>query len=204
MSESPQVRPTRWLYAPAAILMAAGLGFFGYTLWHGISHVTDGLVQVVVPGDAELSLKHDQLYTVFLELQSVVNGKIYSGDAVNGLECKVKSIADEAAIPMRHAVTSTSYDLRGRSGRSVLEFHVPADGSYRFSCGYGETGHGSETVVAVGSGVGGQIMRTVFTSLLAMFGGFGVGLVLFVGTFVLRRTARARLAVSNPGLTAQS
>jgi len=204
MNDAPPIRPTRWLYMLAAILMAACLGFFGYALWHGISHVTDGLVQVVIPGDAELSLKHEQLYTVFLESQSVVNGKIYSADAVNGLECKVKSVADEAAIPMRRAGTSTSYDLRGRSGRSVLEFHVPADGSYRFSCGYGETGHGSETVVAVGSGVGGQIMRTVFTSLLAMFGGFGSGLILFVGTFVVRKNAKARLAVSNPGSTKQS
>jgi hypothetical protein len=131
MNDAPPVRPTPWLYALAAILRAGGAGYFGYALWQGISHVSDGLVQVVVPGEAELRLRRDRLYTVFLELQSVVNGKIYSADAVNGLECKVKLIADEAAIPMRRTLTSTSYELSGRSGRSVLEFRIPADGSYK-------------------------------------------------------------------------
>jgi hypothetical protein len=184
--------------------MAGGMGFFGYALWHGLAHVTDGLVQVVVPGDAELSLKHQQLYTVFLESQSVVNGKIYSTNAsVDGLECRVESAASEARIPIRRSVMSTTYEFGGRSGRSVLEFHVPADGSYGFSCSYGKTEHGPETVVAVGSGVAGRIMWTVFTGLLAMFGGFGSGLILFVATFVLRKNARSRLAVPNPAFTGQ-
>jgi hypothetical protein len=52
MSEAPPVRPTRWLYVPATILMAGSVGFFGYALWRGLLHVTDALVQVVVPGDA--------------------------------------------------------------------------------------------------------------------------------------------------------
>jgi hypothetical protein len=146
--------------------MAGGVGLFGYALWRGLSHVTDGLVQVVVPGDAELSLKHEQLYTVFLESQSVVNGKIYSTNgSVNGLECRVKSAAS--------------------------------------ACSYGNTGYGPETVVAVGSGVTGRIIWTVFAGLLAMFGGCGSGLIIFGATFVLRKNARARLAVPNPALTGQ-
>jgi hypothetical protein len=89
------------------------------------------LLQVVVPGDAELRLKHERLYTVFLESRSVVKGKIYeTNGAVNGLECKVRSAASEVPIPMRRSVVSTAYDLSGRSGRSVLEFHVPTDASY--------------------------------------------------------------------------
>jgi len=202
MNEAPPVRPTRWLYVLATILMAGGVGFLGYALGRGLPQVTDGLVQVVVPGDAELSLKHEQHYTVFLESQSVVNGKIYSTNgSVNGLECKVKSAASEAPILMGRSVMSTTYELDGRSGHSVLEFHVPADGSYGFSCSYGNTEHGPETVVAVGSGVAGRIMWTVFTGLLAMFGGFGSGLIVFVATFVLRKNARARLAVPNPAFT---
>jgi hypothetical protein len=184
--------------------MAGGVGLFGYALWRGLSHVTDGLVQVVVPGDAELSLKHEQLYTVFLESQSVVNGKIYSTNgSVNGLECRVKSAASEAPIPIRRSVMSTTYELDGRSGHSVLEFRVPSDGSYGFSCSYGNTGYGPETVVAVGSGVTGRIIWTVFAGLLAMFGGCGSGLIIFGATFVLRKDARARLAVPNPALTGQ-
>jgi hypothetical protein len=121
----------------------------------------------------------------------------------DGLERKVKSAASEAPIPIRRSVISSTYELDGRSGHSVLEFHVPADGSYGFSWSYGNTEHGPETVGAVGSGVGGRIMWTLFTGLLAMFGGFGSGFIVFVATFVLRRNARARLEIANPALTGQ-
>jgi len=193
------VRPTWWLYVLGVGLMTIGVGIFIYTLWHGISHVTDSLVQVVVPGESELTLKLGQSYTVFLESQSVVNGKIYSTtDAVNGLECKVNAVSNGEVITIRRSTMSTTYDVGGRSGRSVLEFHVPQDGSYRFACGYGDAGSGPEAVLAVGSGVGERIMRTVFTSLMAIFGGLGFGLIVCIVTFVLRQRAKNRPMAPNP------
>ena len=199
MNETAPVRPTWWLYVLGVGLMTIGGGIFIYTLWHGISHVTDSLVQVVVPGESELSLKLGKSYTVFLESQSVVNGKIYSTtDAVNGLECKVNAVSNAEAIPVGRSAMSTTYDVGGRSGRSVLEFRVPQDGSYRFACGYGDAGSGPEAVLAVGSGVGERIMRTVLTSLLAMFGGFGSGLIVCLVTFVLQQRSKNRPITPNP------
>jgi hypothetical protein len=37
--------------------LLAGGGFFVYTIFHGLTHLTDSLTQVVVPGKAELHLK---------------------------------------------------------------------------------------------------------------------------------------------------
>jgi hypothetical protein len=54
-----------------------GGGLFFYMLFHGIMHVTDSLTQVVAPGKAELDLQPGR-YSVFLEEQSTLNGKIYS------------------------------------------------------------------------------------------------------------------------------
>ena len=198
MNEAPPTRPSWLLYVLGAALMAGGVGIFIYTLWHGISHITDSLVQVVVPGEAQLSLKHAQSYTVFLESESVVNGKIYSSnESVNGLECKVKAVSSEELIATRRSSISTTYNVGGRSGHSVLEFNVPQDGSYQFACNYGDSTHGPEAVMAVGSGVGAGIMRTVLTSLLAFFGGLGSGFLVLLVTFVLRHRAKSQLVTPN-------
>jgi len=182
-----RIQPSLWHCLWGLPFLLIGGGFFIYTIFHGLGHVTDSLTQVVVPGRAELNLQRGQRYTVFLEEQSVMNGMIYSTtQSVQGLQCRVHSIPKGAAIAMERSSTSTSYTLNGRSGHSVLEFPIQEDGKYEFACDYGENFKGSEVVVAVGSGVGEAIVRTVAGALGAFFGGVG-GCVIVVLVVVMRR-----------------
>jgi hypothetical protein len=200
--DTTPIRPSWWFYILAIVLFLGGISYFVYELWHGLSHITDSLVQVVVPGGAQLPLKHGVDYTVFLETESVVNGKVYSANgAVDGLSCELKFALQEAAIPLRRPNASTTYTVGGRSGRSVLEFRVPRDGSYNFACGYGIEAKGPVTVVAVGTGVDTGIWRTVVSSLLAIFGGVGSGFIVWLVTFVLRVKAKERQSSVTPVLT---
>jgi hypothetical protein len=80
MSETMPIRPSAWYYLLAVPFLLMGMSFFFYTLLHDILHITDSLTQVVVPGEANLTLKHGVAYTVFYEQQSVVNGVIYSAN----------------------------------------------------------------------------------------------------------------------------
>jgi hypothetical protein len=178
--------------------LAIGIGFFAYFLIHGLTHVTDSLTQVVVPGKAELSLQHEQTYTVFLEEQSVVNGKIYSTtQSINGLECRVKSLQKNTDIAAKTSSTNTSYELNGRSGHSVLEFFIREDGRYEFSCDYGENSTGPEAVVAVGSRVGATIFSTIAGALGSFFGGVGTcTMVVFVVLIKRDREKKRMMAAS--------
>jgi hypothetical protein len=180
-----------------------GLSFFIYSLFHGVNHVTDSLTQVIVPGKAELVLRHGQDYTVFLEEQSVVNGRIYSTtQSVNGLECRVRSLQNETTIALRKSGMSTSYDLGVRSGHSVLEFSIQEDGKYEFSCDYGENSIGPTVVVAVGSGVGESIFSTIAEALVSFFGGIGAFAVVVLVVLIKRdREKKSFMASSsNPTL----
>jgi hypothetical protein len=169
-----------------------GMGLFGYTLFHGITHATDSLTQVVVPGTAELAL-HRGTYTVFLEEESEVNGKIYSTtQPVDGLACRVISAQNGSAIAVRRANNSTTYSVGGRSGHSVLEFPINQDGNYTFTCDYGENAPGPEVVVAVGSGVGEAIWRTVLGALAAFFGGGAAGLIPVVIVIIMRERQKKK------------
>jgi len=193
MNETASIRPSKAYYWLAAPFLVLGVGLFVYLLFHELYHLTDSLTQVVVPGSADLNLSKGPIYTVFLEEESVVDGKIYATrESVNGLTCNVKSQVNGNAIGLRRPRMSTTYTVGGRSGRSVLEFSVSEDGEYHFACSYEEGSQGPEAVVAVGSGVGEKITKTVLSALAAMFGGGGIAGCIVLVVTVLRARARAR------------
>lgn len=109
-----------------------GIGVFGYTMIHGLFHITDSLTQVVVPGSADLALKKELSYTVFLEEEFVANGWIYSAtESVRGLTCTVKAKGSSETIKVSQAQGSVTYNVNGRSGRSVLA--ASEDGNIDFA-----------------------------------------------------------------------
>ncbi len=188
-----RVKPSLWHLLWGVPFFLAGGGYFGYTLYHGLTHLTDSLTQIVVPGSAELHLMPGT-YTVFLEEESVVNGKIYSTtESVSGLSCRVSSVESGTAIALTKASMDTSYSLGARSGHSVLEFPIQRGGRYNFACDYGDNPKGPEVIVAVGSGVGEAISLTVVEGLAAFFGGGGAGLIVIVGIIVMREREKNRL-----------
>ena len=190
-----QKRTSIWHCLWGLPFLLTGGAVFGYTIFHGLMHITDALTQVVVPGKAELSLQHGQRYTVFLEEQSVVNGKVFSSnESIVGLECHVKSLQRDITIALEKSSMSTSYSVNGRSGHAVLEFPVAEDGRYEFACDYGNAQKGADVVLAIGAGVGDDIFRMVAESLLAAFGGFGACL-LVVLVVLFKREREKKKAV---------
>lgn len=179
--------------------MLAGVGLFLYVLIYGIFHITDNLTQIVVPGQKELTLQPNLKYTIFLEEESVVDGKVYSLTGnLAGLACRVTSETSGKNIELRSASISTNYNLGSRSGHSVLEFFTEEAGVYRIACGYGDDREDPQAVLAVGSGLTERIFRIVAGSLLAMFGGGGLGAVILVGVFIFRERAKKRLNSAIP------
>lgn len=196
LGQTAQVRPSLWQCLWATPFFLIGAGYFGFALIHGIMHVTDSLTQIVVPGNAKLSLQPGE-YSVFLEEQSIVNGKIYSTtQPLNGLSCQIHSSQTGAPIAMVRATANVTYDVSGRSGHSVLEFPIQQAGSYAFACDYGDGSKGPEVVVAVGSGVGSAITRAVLGGLSGLFGGSFAGVVVILLVVFKREREKKRLMQS--------
>ena len=196
MDNVARIRPSLWHCLWGVLLILIGGGFFARTLFHGIMHVTDSLTEVVVPGTQQLNLVPGR-YTVFLEEESVVNGKVYSTTgSIAGLSCRVQSVSSGAAIPIGPAQANVNYSVSGRSGRSVLEFSIARQGQYAFACDYGENAKGPDVVVAVGSGVGEAIARTVGGSIASMFGGGIAGVLVILFVVLRRERAKRRQAQS--------
>ena len=197
LDQMTRMRPSLWHCLWGVPFFLIGGGLFGYTLFHGLTHVTDSLTQIVVPGSTELSLQRGQTYTVFLEEQSIVKGKIYSAtQPISGLACHVSSVQKGTAIAIEKSSMSTSYSVNGRSGHSILEFPIQEDGKYLFACDYGKNPDGPEVVVAVGSGVGEAISRTVIGGLGAFFGGGGAGMIVVLTVLIKRERETKKIRQS--------
>ncbi|HUP20276.1 MAG TPA: hypothetical protein VM778_10030, partial [Gemmatimonadota bacterium] len=104
-------------------------------------------------------------------------------------------------VPLTSPGSNTPYDLRGRTGRAVLTFEVDRPGEYRLSADY-PSGSGSETVLAVGGGIGTRIAMTVVGAIAIAGGAFLLALGIGIITFVRRRRARRRAAPPAIGHTA--
>lgn len=185
MNEKPL---SLWHCLWGGLFLVAGLTMFVFILVHNINHMVDSLTQVVVPGKAVFNLEHGKRYTVFLEDQSEVNGKIYSSSQpITGLTCQVTSLNDGTKVLIETTKGNTTYNLNSRSGRSVLEFPIEKDGRYELACQYDETSHGPEVVLAVGTGVTESIFLDVGECLAAMFGGIA-GCMLVIVLVLLKRS----------------
>jgi hypothetical protein len=152
------------------IVPVAGVGFalFAYFLWTGIQQTTHSLTQIVVPGEKDVAFAAPGLYTIFLEEQSVVDGRVYSAsDGIGGLKCMAVSPNKENLL-LRKPSTNITYDLSARSGRSVLQFDVTNSGTYTVGCNYASASE-PQIVIAVGTGLGTRIFSTVMRSLTAFF-----------------------------------
>jgi len=201
MKDDRIVRPSWWYCSLGVAVVLAGLSLFLYTIIHGVAHITDDLTQIVVPGEKDLTLMPRRNYTIFLEQESVVDGRIYSTtESLSGLTCAVTSQTSGNKINTRRSTMNTTYSVGGREGKSVLEFVTEEAGVYRIACDYHEGSHGPQTVLVVGSGVTERIFSIVIKALASFFGGGILGAAIIAMVGILRARAKRHLARLNQTL----
>src|ERR1700722_16698546 len=197
MPVAKPIRPSAWYYWLVVPFFLAGMVLFIYEPSHGLVHVSDFLTRVVVPGQATLNLERNKPYTVFYESHTTVDGKLYSTRrSLSALECHVKSLDDGAQAAITPASNPTQYRLGGRSGRSILEFSAPRDGPYDFSCAYASGGHGSNVVLAVGTGFGARMFRAILVCFAGPLLGSLLSMAVFFWVYIRRDNAKASAAAA--------
>ncbi len=192
--DSQEIGPSRGYYGLAVVVVVAGFGLFGVTLWKGLSGMGTKLQQVVAPGRAEITLAEPGDYTIFYEHQSVMGNRVYStGDSVPGLECMLVSKSSGSPVELRRSGVNSTYSFGGRSGKSVFDFHIDQPGVYEIASGYPEGHEGEEVVLAIGKGIATDILVTIFGGLAVVFGSIALAVAIAVITAVKRQNAQKRL-----------
>lgn len=188
-----KVRPSRWYYALAGAVFIAGWVLFAIILFKNLSGMGAKLQQVVVPGTGAVTLREPGNYTIYYEYHSVVGNKVYSTEEnLSGLACTLVSRATNSKVPLSPTSSSSSYELGGRSGKSIFDFKIQQPGVYDLSAGYFEGHEGPEVVLAVGRGFTLGTLGTVFGSLAAVFGCMALAVAIAVVTLVKRSNAKKK------------
>ena len=194
MAEVAQA-PSRWHYITGTAVLLAGIVAFVVFLATGVAGIADSLpqIRVVVPGTHQIYLPKPGNYTIFYEYRSVIANTVYStGEPLSGISAWMKSEEDSQEVALSAPLGSTSYETRGRAGRSVLDFEIEEAGTYVFSAEYSGNTSGPDIVFAIGQfRLLGGIIGTVLGSLAILFG------TLILSGFIIVRTLVKRRQVSS-------
>lgn len=187
--------PGRWLYLVAAIIAVSGLAVCGLMLYNGVTSISHGFQQFVVPGATTVRFDRPGTYTIYHEYRSVVGNRVFNDEPVSGLECEVREVASGRMIPIRTARASTTYSVGGREGRGLFDVRIDSPGEYRFSARYAPGFEGPQTVLAVGTGSIIRFLILILGGLALLMTAAIVAVLIAIYTYVARSS---RLAVTAP------
>ncbi len=185
------VVPSPWYYGLAILIIAIGFAIFALIIYTSISGASSELMQVVVPGEADLDLKETGEYTVFYENQTYANGKFYSSGEISGLQIHVTEKATGSELSMKPSPSSFTYSFGSRIGRSIAAFQVERPGIYHLNAFY-PSGKGPEVVLAVGHGFAESIFSSIVISLASLFGSMAIAAAIVFTTYIKRKKALDR------------
>ncbi|MCH7942308.1 MAG: hypothetical protein IIB67_03640, partial [Proteobacteria bacterium] len=84
---------------------------------------------------------------------------------------------------------NASYQVDGRSGKSIFDFDIVEPGSYRVVARYGDGRTGPTIILAIGHDFAGGLLILVFSALGIMFLGLGGGAAIAIITYLTRERA---------------
>jgi len=180
-----------WWYLVAVAIALGGFAAMAAFMLPRMQKMADELVQVVVPGEAELTLKKAGTYTIFHAQRSVVGDRLYVSDNISGLKIGVQSATTRKKIPIAPSSGSETYTFDNRSLTSAFVFDIPAPGRYRLVANYEDGRNEPLAMLAIGHETVTDIMTTVLGGLAIVFICHAVAIVMVVVVLNRRSAARA-------------
>jgi len=188
-TRAPTPPPSRWWYLLAFVIILAGFAGMAAFIFPRLQAMNDALIQVVVPGEAEMTLDEPGTYTIFHEERSVVGDRVYVSDNISGLRVTVRSEATGEALPVAPTTLSETYSFGSRSGKSILAFDITRPGVYRLAAAYEDGRAQPQAVLATSHGFLADLLTTVFVSLALVFGCIAAAVIIVV--MVWRKRSQA-------------
>lgn len=194
MNGTERVRPSSWYYLLAAAFFVGGIGLMFFFLLTDIHRIRESMVRMDVPGELDLDLKRNEIYTVFVEHPVWSNANAASSRAaLSGVSCDVHMLPSGETIVGKKTLGSTSYSYGSLRGVSLLEFDVSHDGTYTVACQGPSEIAGEKIQVAIGGGASKAITAMGGKSFLVLIGGIVIGTLIFVRVAMLRLQSRREI-----------
>lgn len=193
------MRPTRWGYLVALLVMVAGGILAGVWVVASLGQFRTDVrafqrVAADGGGDVHLGAGHYVLYN---------ESPVFPADA--GLSATVAPAAGGAPLALHRYGTvqngrrsTLTYNVGHYSGDAADTFTAPSAGTYHVASTCTDA-PSSCASLAVGTSIGPRLALTAAGALVIAFLGFMAGVVLLIATFVRRRRARRAANQTGPG-----
>ena len=193
LQASPQkIRPSRWFHLFALALIVVGALFTYRAFVAAVNAMQGGLTQAIFPGEATVSFAAPGNYDIYYEDHSEFNGRVFdTGSRVPGLTFRVTDTETGETLPLQRPGMSETYEMNGRTGRLVFQFHVAKPGSYKVTAQYDDEQQHGEAVFTVGNAQIGRFAMLLLAGILSIFC-FGGGAVLVIVLIEVRRYSSKR------------
>lgn len=183
------ISPSIWRYGLALLIVIVGFAAFAWYLLSGISGSLGGLTQMAAPGEIELDLGEPGEYTIFYENESYFDGRFYiTAGQIPGLDIAVVEKASGRRLQTYPPAGSSTYNIGGRSGQSVMAFRADVAGIYVMNASY-PSEPGPEVILAVGKDILEDILLMVGISIAIIFVSLSIAAYIAYTTYVRRRKA---------------
>lgn len=187
------IKPSKIFYGISGVILVIGIILFVITLVSGIISSVDKLNnQVIVPGTKIIELNETGKYNIFFEYRSVIDGKVFDTNNINGLICSLRNTKTDEFIKLDNSSVKSNYSVNGRAGKSIFEFSINETGKYELKAWY-ETGDGEDAVLVIGKGFGKELILTIMLSIGILFASLGLAIPIFIVTLIKRKKAKSNL-----------
>ena len=190
-----RVRPGRWLYAVAALVLILGVLSL-VVLFRNVTGFAGDAIRVPAPGQSEITISESGKYVIAYEHRSVLDGKVITApEEVPSMNVAVLTAETKAEVPVQASGADFTYASGQTAGRLIANFTVDRPGDYLLLCEYANQANEPQAVLAVGPDPAESFVLFLVVGVVGILLAFVIWLV----TFVLRRNAKNRLRQSASG-----
>ena len=176
---------SRAWYLTVLVPLAFGVIIGGISLSRMMEQI-ESMPRAVIPGERTFELPAGE-HIIYGETYSVVDGVVYRNKRFTAT-CTVTR-ADGTPIPFESYGGKMRYGIGVYSGRAIFKFELESPGAAKVSC---STKDGSKLVIAVGEGIGAQVVVAVVGALFGLFTALAVFAIVLVKRKRYKRALAAR------------
>lgn len=186
------MRSPIWFVVAGLIALAGFAGALFYVMPR-LGAADAGMIRVVVPGNAVLTLDKAGQYTIYHEKKSTVDGRYYASETVSGLRLRLTDEATGTPVKLTEPAVAANYTIGNKTGSSIYAFTIDRAGRYRLAADLAEGRSEPKAVLAIEQGMLGEMFSLIFGTMAIAFAGLGVA-----GAIVLVVLWRRSKAVPKP------
>lgn len=180
-------------FVVAGLIALAGFASALFYVMPRLGAADAGMIRVVVPGNAVLTLDKAGQYTIYHEKKSTVDGRYYASETVSGLRLRLTDEATGTPVKLTEPAVAANYTIGNKTGSSIYAFTIDRAGRYRLAADLAEGRSEPKAVLAIEQGMLGEMFSLIFGTMAIAFAGLGVA-----GAIVLVVLWRRSKAVPKP------